>query len=677
MRCSKCGNDNREGRKFCAQCGSPLAAKCPRCGASNEPGEKFCGDCGTALGTPLAASAKKSDDSQIRVADTPAAENIEGERKIVTALFADLTGSTELMRELDPEEARAIVDPALKLMIDSVRHYDGYIVQSTGDGIFALFGAPLAHEDHPQRALYAALRMQEELRRYSARLVAEGGNPVQGRVGLNTGEVVVREIDTGASHAEYAPIGHTTNLAARMQAVTPVGSIASTDATRKLCEGYFSFRSLGPTRVKGLSEAVNVHEVTGLGPLRSRLQRAVGQGLTKFVGRQAEMAALRAAAELARNGRGQIVAAIGEPGVGKSRLFYEFKATTQSGFLTFEASSVSHGKASAYLPVIDLLYGYFEITTEDDARKRREKVGGKVLMLDRTLEDMLPFLFSLLGIADTPNSLAQMDGQVKKRRTLEAIKRMLLRESLNQPLMVIFEDLHWIDNETQELLNLLVDGIANAHVLLMVNYRPEYHHPWGNRTYYAQLRLDPLDKQNGAEMLSALLGDAPELDVLKRTIIERTEGNPFFMEELVQALFDEGALVRDGTIKVARPLSQLRIPPTAQAVLATRIDRLRPDQKELLQALAVVGREFPLGLIRRVLPLADTELDRLLRELQLAEFIYEQPALPEVEYSFKHALNDTGSRLQLNSDGAPQTLARAHRSGDGIAVRSESCRSLR
>jgi predicted ATPase len=306
--------------------------------------------------------------------------------------------------------------------------------------------------------------------------------------------------------------------------------------------------------------------------------------------------------------------------------------------MVLEAYSVSHGKASAYLSVIDLLHGYFEITSDDDAHRRREKVAGKVLMLDRTLEDALPYLFSLLGIADTLDPLAQMDGQVKKRRTLEAIKRILLRESLNQALMLVFEDLHWIDSETQALLNLLADGIANAQVLLMVNYRPEYHHEWGKRTYYTQLRLDPLGKENAGEMLSALLSDAPELASLKRTITEQTEGNPFFIEELVQALFDEGALVRNGTIKITRPLSQLRIPPTAQAVLAARIDRLPAELKNLLQTLAVIGREFPLGLIRSIVPTPDSKLDRMLSELQLAEFIYEQPAFPEIEYIFKHAL---------------------------------------
>ncbi len=576
----------------------------------------------------------------MRVApESSSPEALEGERKTVTALFADIKGSTELEQDLDPEEARAIIDPALKLMIDAVRRYDGYIVQSTGDGIFALFGAPVAHEDHPQRALYAALRMQEELKQYSARLREAGNLPIEARVGVNTGEVVVRSITTGDGHAEYTPIGHTTNLASRMQALAPTGSIAISEQTRKLVEGYFALKPLGPTKVKGVSEPVNVYEVTGLGPLRTRLQRSAGRGLSKFVGRDREMSAMEAAAERARAGRGQLVAAMAEAGTGKSRLFFEFKAKNQSGWMVLETFSVSHGKASAFFPVIDLLHNYFKIEGEDDHRARRAKVTGNVLTLDRALEDTLPYLFALLSIVDGDDPLAQMDAQVRKRRTLDAIKRILLRESLNQPLMVIFEDLHWIDDETQALLNLLADSIGTARILLLVNYRPEYSHQWNSKTYYTQLRLDPLGKESADEMLTALLGAGKDLEPLKRLIIEKTEGNPFFMEETAQVLLDEGALVREGsTVRLTRPLAELKIPPTVQGILAARIDRLPADEKDLLQTLAVLGKEFPLSLAREVIKKPDDDLNRMLGDLQLAEFIYEQPAVGDTEYTFKHAL---------------------------------------
>ena len=571
----------------------------------------------------------------MRVSSVADGTQLEGERKTVTALFADIKGSTELEQDLDPEEARAIVDPALKLMIDAVRRYDGYIVQSTGDGIFALFGAPVAHEDHPQRALYAALRMQEELKRYAARLREAGKVPIEARVGVTTGEVVVRSITTGEGHTEYTPIGHTTNLASRMQGLAPTGSIAINEQTRKFVEGYFELRPLGPTRVKGVSAPVNVYEVTGLGQLRTRLQRSAGRGYTKFVGRQYEMDAMKAAADQAKAGHGQIVATMAEPGVGKSRLFDEFKSVSQSGWLVLEAS---HGQASGYLPVIDLLHSYFDIKLEDDARIRREKVNSKVLTLDRSLEDALPYLFRLLGIAEGMDPLAQMDAQIRRRRTLETIKRLFLRESLNQPLMVIFEDLHLIDGEGQALLNLLADSIGTARVLLLVNYRPEYHHEWGSKTYYTQLRLDPLGKERANEMLSAMLDDAVELAPLKRLIVEKTEGNPFFMEEIVQVMFDDGALVRNGTVKLTKSLSQLKIPLTVQAILASRIDRLPPNQKDLLQTLAVIGRQFAFGLVQKVVAESEDELSRMLDNLQLAELIYEQPAAGDVEYIFKHAL---------------------------------------
>jgi class 3 adenylate cyclase len=645
MVCAKCGTEGIPGKRFCAECGSLLSNRCAKCGSDNAPNAKFCPDCGISLGKddsakvikPLAASAPTAISF---AAEQQESEVVEGERKTVTALFADIKGSTELMEDLDPEEARAIIDPALKLMIDAVQRYDGYVVQSTGDGIFALFGAPMAHEDHPQRALYAALRMQEEMRRYASRLRKAGDLPIEARVGVNTGELVVRTIATGSAKTEYTPIGHTANLASRMQALAPTGSIAVSENTSRLVEGYFVLKPLGPTRVKGLSEPTNVYEVTGLGPLRTRLQRAVGRGLTKFVGREREMEALKHAAELARQGRGQIVAAMAEPGIGKSRLYFEFKATSQSGWMVLETFSISHGKASAYLPVLDLLHGYFKIVSEDDQRTRREKLTGRVLALDRSLEDTLPYLFSLLGIVEGDDPLAQMDGQLKKRRTLESIKRILLRESLNQPLMVIFEDLHWIDEATQEFLNLLADSLGTAELLLLVNYRPEYSHKWNSKTYYTQLRLDPLGKESADEMLTALLGDGKDLLPLRRLVIERTEGNPFFMEEIVQVLLDEGALVRDeaAALGLTKPLDALKIPPTVQGILAARIDRLPTDAKELLQTLAVTGREFPLSLIHAVVAKSDEELNRLLNDLQLGEFIYEQPATGGIEYIFKHAL---------------------------------------
>jgi predicted ATPase len=450
--------------------------------------------------------------------------------------------------------------------------------------------------------------------------------------------VVVRAVRTESGRAEYTPIGHTSNLAARMQAVAPSGSIAIPENTRRLVEGFFQFKQRGPTRLKGLSEPVVVYEVIGLGPLRTRFQGAAGRGLTRFVGRQREIEAIRHAAELAKARHGQIVAIIGEPGIGKSRLLFEFKAIAQSGCLVLEAFSLSHGKATAYLPVLELLRDYFRIMPEDDARSRREKVAGKIVILDRALEDTLPYLYALLGIVEGEDPLAQMDAQIRRRRTHDTIKRILMRESLNQPLIVVFEDLHWIDAETEAFLGVLADALANAPVLLLVNYRPEYTHAWGNRSYYTQLRLEPLRVENAAELLSALIGDAAELTDLKRMVVEKTEGNPFFIEEMVQALFEQGVLERNGAIKLARSFSQLRLPTTVQGVLSSRIDRLPSREKEVLQTLAVIGREFSLTLARRLVNCSDDQLDTVLAVLQAGEFINELAGSSQIQYAFKHAL---------------------------------------
>jgi class 3 adenylate cyclase/predicted ATPase len=593
-----------------------------------------------------------------------AATLTEGERKTITALFADLKGSTALIEGLDPEEARAIIDPALQLMMDAVHRYEGYVAQALGDGIFALFGAPIAHEDHPQRALYAALRMQEEMRRYGDQVRLKHGVPLAMRVGVNTGEVVVRSIRKDDLHTDYVPVGHATNLAARMEQMATPGSILLTEHTRKLVEGYFELKALGAAEIKGMEAPLHVYEVVGPGPLRTRLQVAASRGLTRFVGRQSELEQIKRALEQAREGQGQIVGVMGEPGLGKSRLFHEFKLLSQGGCLILEAYSVSHGKASPYLPLIELLKSYFQVQPQDDERSRREKIGGKVLMLDRSLEDTLPYLFALLGLDDPNSSLQQMDPQIRRRRTFEAIKKLLLRESLNQPLILIFEDLHWIGGETQGFLDVLSESVASARILLLVNYRPEYRHEWGTKTYYTQLRLAPFRKAEAEEFLDMLLGTTVGADLrvgpqgpgahigaplrdLKHLILEKTEGTPFFMEEVVQELIEQGVLIRDrvgADLRVgpggagAHTGAPLQIPTTVQGVLAARIDRLAPDEKSLLQQLAVIGREFPLRLVRQVLPQPEDELYRGLASLQRKEFLYEQPAFPEVEYIFKHAL---------------------------------------
>ena len=450
MRCESCGFENPAGMKFCGQCAAPLTHHCLSCGFENPPGFKFCGECAAPLTgrtsipqpQPLPASPSPATYTPQHLAERIRAEQraleargaTDGERKTITALFADLKGSTALIESLDPEEARAIIDPALQLMMDSVHRYEGYVAQALGDGIFALFGAPIAHEDHPQRALYAALRMQEEMRHYGDTLRMKGYPPLLMRVGVNTGEVVVRSIRKDDLHADYVPVGHSTNLAARMEQLAAPGSILVTGYTHRLTNGYFEFKELGKTQIRGVEEPLNIYEVLGAGPLRTRLQVAARRGLTRFVGRNSELEQMQRALEQSKAGHGQIVGVMGEPGMGKSRLFYEFKLTSQSGCLVLEAYSVSHGKASPYLPVIELLKTYFQLQLQDDERTRREKVIGKVLGLERSLEDILPYFFALLGIEDSTTSLQQMDPQIRRRRTFEALKRRVLtRESQPAP----------------------------------------------------------------------------------------------------------------------------------------------------------------------------------------------------------------------------------------------------
>jgi class 3 adenylate cyclase/tetratricopeptide (TPR) repeat protein len=575
---------------------------------------------------------------------------LEGERKQVTVLFADLKGSTELIRDLDPEAAQKLLDPALQRMMDAVHRFEGTVNQVLGDGIMALFGAPLAHEDHALRSCYAALAMQAELRRYAEEVRRTQGLEVQLRVGLNSGDVVVRTIGNDL-HMDYSAVGQTTHLAARMEQLALPGTIRLPAATLRLVEGLVRVTDLGPMPIKGLAEPVDVFELVGATPVRRRLQAAVARGLTRFVGRDQELAALTQALALAAQGQGQLVALLGEAGVGKSRLVYEcVHGHTAQGWRVMESASVSYGRATSYFPVIDLLKRYAHLDDADDARTIRAKVTGQVLTLDETLQDTLPALLALLDALPDDSPFSQLDPTQRRQRTLTAIKRVLLRESQVQPLLLVFEDLHWIDTETQVLLDSLVESLPTAQILLLVNYRPEYQHGWGSKTYYTQLRLDPLPPASAAAVLQALLGDDPSLAPLTPLLIARTAGNPFFLEESVHTLVETGGLVGEtGAYHLAQPLQSIQVPATVQAVLAARIDRLPPEAKRLLQTAAVVGTEVSYPLLIAIAELPDEALHRHLAHLQAAEFLYETRLFPEPEYTFKHALTHEvayGSLLQ-------------------------------
>src|SRR5216683_547481 len=539
-----------------------------QCSTENPAGARFCNACGQ----PLAGAAP----SAAVVAYTPKhlAEKIltskvalEGERKHVTVLFADMKGSTELLADRDPEEARTLLDPVLERMMEAVHRYEGTVNQVMGDGIMALFGAPVAHEDHAVRACYAALAMQEAMRRYSVEVHRTHGVEVQIRVGLNSGEVVVRAISNDL-HMDYSAIGQTTHLAARMEQLATPGSILLTAATLRLVEGLVQVTALGQFPVKGLAEPVEVFELVGASAIRRRLQASAARGLTRFVGRQQELVALQQALEQAGAGHGQVVALVGEPGLGKSRLVYEFVHSHYTpGWLVLESASVSYGKATPYFPVIDLLRRYSHVEERDDTRTIRAKVTGQVLTLDPALQDTVPALLALLDALPEDSPFFTLDPPQRRQHTLDALKRVVLRESQVQPLLLVFEDLHWIDSETQALLNNLVESLPSARLLLLVNYRPEYQHGWGSKTYYAQLRLDPLPVVSADELLQALLGDdggatgRSPLQALKQMLIARTQGNPFFLEESVRALVETGVLTgAPGSYRLVQPLQGLQVP---------------------------------------------------------------------------------------------------------------------
>jgi class 3 adenylate cyclase/tetratricopeptide (TPR) repeat protein len=655
MQCPRCRAENREGRRFCGECGLSFASTCASCGFLNEGSEKFCGGCGKSL-TPSPTLAESKFGSPQSYTPRHLAEKIltskaalEGERKQVTVLFADLKGSMELLADRDPEEARKLLDPVLEHMMEAVHRYEGTVNQVMGDGIMALFGAPLAHEDHAVRACYAALRMQETVKRYAEGIRRVEGVPIRIRVGLNSGEVVVRSIGSDL-HMDYSAVGQTTHLAARMEQMADPGSTLLTPGTLALAEGFVRVTSLGPMAAKGLSAPVEVFELAGVSAVRSRLQAAAARGLSRFVGRDAEVEQLRRALDQAHQGRGQVAAVVGEPGVGKSRLTFELTHSHRvEGWLVVEAGSVSYGKATSYLPVVDLLKGYFRVGDRDTLREIQEKVTGKILTLDRALEPTLPALLTLLDVGDDPQWTV-LDPPQRRQRTLDAVKRLLLREAQVQPLLVVFEDLHWIDLETQALLDNLVESLPTTRVLLLVNYRPEYRHSWGSKTYYTQLRIDALAPESAGELLDGLLGYGPELQALKPLLIERTEGNPFFLEESVRDLVETGVLTGErGAYRPARPLATMHVPATVQAVLAARIDRLAPEDKQVLQAAAVVGKDIPFVLLREVAEKTEGELQQILARLQAGEFLYETSLFPEIEYTFKHALTyevTYGSSLQ-------------------------------
>jgi class 3 adenylate cyclase/tetratricopeptide (TPR) repeat protein len=667
MKCSRCSQDNPSGARFCGACGERLESACPACGFANASGGRFCTECGASL--PAAATRFGAPAAYTpghlagRIRTSRAA--IEGERKQVTILFADVKGSMELLADRDPEEARQLLDPVLERMMEAVHFYEGTVNQVLGDGIMALFGAPLAHEDHAVRACYAALRMQESIARYAADLRAARGASVEVRVGLNSGQVVVRSIGNDLT-MDYSAVGQSTHLAARMEQLARPGTILLTSATARLAEGYVDVEPQPDTRVKGLAEPVAVFELRAASAVRSRLHAAAARGLTRFVGREAELTFLAQALARARGGRGQLVAVAGEPGVGKSRLVWEFLHTARAeGWQTLEAAAVSYGRERPYLPVIALVRAVFGWADGDglDARRRLAAVLGA----DAPARLASPLLALVSAPLDDPHWDA-LDPDERRRRTLEAVRHLLVAQAHRAPTCVVVEDLHWLDAESQAVLDSLVEGLPAAPLLLIVTYRPEYAHGWGGKTYYGQVRIDPLAVDGAERLLDALLGTHPTLAPLKARLIERTEGNPFFLEESVHHLVETGALTGPrGAWRAPASAPAADVPATVQAVLAARVDRLEPDDKHLLQAAAAIGKDVPAALLRAVSEAPPESFEQGLARLRAGEFLYESRLFPEVEYTFKHALTlevTLGSLLREHRHRLDAHIVEAIEGGD-------------
>ena len=658
MQCPHCRHDNRDDARFCRECGGAFGNRCAVCGANLAAESRFCDNCGAPsaaattgqVASPLLASPYFHAPSALakRILTSEAA--LEGERKQVTVLFSDLKGSTEHIADRDPEDARRILDPVLERMMEAVDRYEGTVNQVMGDGIQGLFGAPFAYEDHAVRACYAALKMQESIKKYAEEIRRTEGLPLQIRVGLNSGEVLVRAFGSEL-HMNYSAHGETIHLAARMEQMAIPGTVLISSRTFQLAEGYVVTQSLGPMFVKGLAAPVVAYELLGAVAV-SRLQALASRGLTRFVGRENEMDQLRQALDRARAGHGQVVAVVGEPGVGKSRLIQEFIHSGHTNTLRIlEARAVSYGAATSYLPVTEFLKSYFQLATSDEPLDIREKVTSKLLSLDESLLSTLPALLTLLGLPPDDLQSSLSDPPQRRQRTLEALKRLLFRESEEQPLLLVMEDLHSIDPETQVLIDGIVEGLATARILFLVNCRPEYRHDWASKTYYTQVRIDPLVPDMAGEMLNALVGTDIGLEPLKRFLIDKTGGIPLFLEESVRALAETGDLHgTPASYHATKPISDVKIPATIEALLTSRIDRLAPVDKRLLQAAAVVGYQVPRGILEAVGGLPPEPLREALKRLQASEFLYETSLFPDIEYTFKHALIHDAAYQMLSAD---------------------------
>jgi class 3 adenylate cyclase/tetratricopeptide (TPR) repeat protein len=656
MDCRACGHENVAGAKFCSECGAPLAS-CSGCGTQLQRGAKFCPECGAPVGqsTPFSAGTKAPD-----IPPTPPhlAESIrrsraalQGEHKQLTVLFADVQRSMDLQEGRDPEEWARLMDRLVHILAEAIHRFEGTIEKFTGDGVMALFGAPVAHEDHARRACYAALHMLDAVASFAHELRKSEGLNFSMRVGLNSGEVVVGAIGDDL-RMKYTAVGHTVGLAQRIEALAEPGTAYLTEYTAALVAGYFRLRDLGKFDIKGSRDPIGVLALEGVGTLRTSYEVAQSRGLSRMVGRRDEMAALNAALEQALQGNTQVVGVVGEAGVGKSRLCEEFAHMCEERGLTVRrAHGVSYGKAIPMLPVLQLLRNYFEIAPEDPAQKAREKVAGRLVLLDPAFEEDLPLMFDFLEVPDPARSVPSMAPEAYMRRVYAVLRRLIERRSAQEPIVVLLEDLHWLDPQSEDFIEWLIESYPGTRTLALANFRPEFHAPWMRHSYYQQIALRPLAPNDVDELLTELVGTDESLAAIREPVLQRTGGNPFFVEEVARVLIDDGTLEGiPGNYRLARPLDQVRVPPTVQAVLAARIDRLGERDKDALQTAAVIGREFREPVLQHVCERPDHDLVSALRSLCASEFLQQESLYPVAEYRFWHPLTQEVALASLLSE---------------------------
>ncbi len=648
MTCPACQFENPPAMRFCGQCGTALAPRCPQCGAEVPAGFRFCGQCGAGLQPSAAAkpAAAPAGPSR-RPSYTPkhlaekilkARSTLEGERRQVTVLFADLAGFTTLAEQRDPEEVHQIIDRCFELITAEVHRFEGTINQYTGDGVMALFGAPLAHEDGPRRAAHAALGIQQALREYGKELEAERGLGLKLRIGINTGPVVVGRIGDDL-RMDYTAVGDTTNLAARIQQIARPGSVLVSEPTHKLIAGYFETLDLGETPVKGHAP-IRVFEVLRHRGGRARLDVAAERGLTLLVGRDRELGALRDLFHQVGAGRGQVALIAGEAGIGKSRLLLEFRrslAEAGQPVTWLEGRCISFGQSIPFLPLIDQLRANFGIEEFDGEPEIIAKIE-HVMRRMGDLEPQIPYLRYMLSVDPGDPAVSAMDASARRRRIFDAARALSLRGAVLRPLVLVFEDLHWVDSSTEEYLTSLMDSVAGVPLMLILTYRVGYAPPFGSRSFHTTLTLHTLSEADALVMAGRVLGTEHFPEELKAALMQKAEGVPLFVEEVTKTLLDLGVLRREnGGYRMAKGVAEVSVPDTIQGIIMARLDRLGEDGKRTVQLASVIGRQFLRRLLERIAGVAGP-LEGLLQELKALEIIYEQGLLPEPAYVFKHAV---------------------------------------